>query len=242
VPQRTGRVWFGSPNQVLPSQWMAAVRKAGYRALPAMDSHAREQRQRESRLALWRWLVAGFCMMQVMMYAWPAYVAQPGDLTRNGAITALGLVGADAAGGVFACGPFFTSALRDIRQRRISMDLPVALGMGITFVVSTAGTFDPSGIFGREVYLRFADHVCLLSADRALAGAAPARPHGRCAGGRAEPPARQRGAAGRRWRLCTRGRPCGGWWGTTIACAAGRGVSGRWLHYAKATPRPMKPC
>ena len=26
------------------------------------------------------------------------------------------------------------------------MDLPVALGMGITFVVSTAGTFDPNGI------------------------------------------------------------------------------------------------
>lgn len=51
----------------------------------------------------------------------------------------------------FACGPFFASALRDIRQRRISMDLPVD-GMGITFVVSTAGTFDPAGIFGREVY------------------------------------------------------------------------------------------
>ncbi|MFX7140847.1 hypothetical protein ABTH88_23205, partial [Acinetobacter baumannii] len=52
----------------------------------------------------------------------------------------------------FACGPFFTSALRDVRQRQVSMDLPVALGMGITFVVSTAGTFDPNGIFGREVY------------------------------------------------------------------------------------------
>jgi len=32
------------------------------------------------------------------------------------------------------------------------MDLPVALGMAITFVVSTAGTFDPAGIFGKEVY------------------------------------------------------------------------------------------
>ena len=144
-------VW--RPNQVLPSQWMAAVQKAGYRALPAMDSHAREQRQRESRLALWRWLVAGFCMMQVMMYAWPAYVAQPGDLTGEmeqllrwaSWVLTLPVV-------FFACGPFFTSALRDIRQRRISMDLPVALGMGITFVVSTAGTFDPSGIFGREVF------------------------------------------------------------------------------------------
>ena len=44
---------------------------------------AREQRVREHRQALWRWLVAGFCMMQVMMYAWPAYIADPGDLSAE---------------------------------------------------------------------------------------------------------------------------------------------------------------
>ena len=142
-----------NPALVQPSQWMQAVQKAGYRAMPAMDAFAREQRLRESRRALWRWLVAGFCMMQVMMYAWPAYVAQPGDLTGEmeqllrwaSWVITLPMV-------VFACGPFFASALRDIRQRRVSMDLPVALGMAITFVVSTAGTFDPSGIFGKEVF------------------------------------------------------------------------------------------
>jgi len=149
--QRARVVW--QPNQVLPSQWVAAVGKAGYGALPAMDALAREQRRRENRRALWRWLVAGFCMMQVMMYAWPAYVAAPGDLTLEmetllrwaSWVITLPVV-------FFACGPFFSSALRDIRLRRVSMDLPVALGMGITFVVSTAGTFDPSGPFGREVF------------------------------------------------------------------------------------------
>ncbi len=149
--RRARVVW--QPGQVLPSQWMAAVGQAGYRAMPAMDAFAREQRLRESRRALWRWLVAGFCMMQVMMYAWPAYVAQPGDLTGEmeqllrwaSWVITLPMM-------VFACGPFFSSALRDIRQRRVSMDLPVALGMAITFVVSTAGTFDPAGIFGKEVY------------------------------------------------------------------------------------------
>ena len=149
--QRARVVW--QPGQVLPSQWLAAVRKAGYGALPAMDAMAREQRKREHRRALWRWLVAGFCMMQVMMYAWPAYIALPGDLTPEmerllrwaSWVITLPVV-------LFACGPFFTSALRDIRLRRVSMDLPVALGMVITFVVSTAGTFDPSGVFGREVF------------------------------------------------------------------------------------------
>lgn len=149
---RRARVIWQS-DQVVPSQWMSAVHKAGYAAMPAMDAFVRDQRLKESRKALWRWLVAGFCMMQVMMYAWPAYVAKPGDLTGEmeqllrwaSWVIALPMV-------VFSCGPFFSSALRDIRWRRISMDLPVALGMAITFVVSTAGTFDPAGIFGKEVY------------------------------------------------------------------------------------------
>jgi len=149
--RRTRIVWH--PAQVLPSQWMQAVAQAGYRALPAQDALAREERQREQRRALWRWLVAGFCMMQVMMYAWPAYQAIPGDLTAEmehllrwaSWVISLPVV-------FFACGPFFSSALRDILQRRISMDLPVALGMLITFVVSMLGTFDPTGLFGREVY------------------------------------------------------------------------------------------
>ena len=149
--QRARVVW--QPGQVQPSQWLAAVRQAGYSALPAMDALAREQRQRENRKALWRWLLSGFCMMQVMMYAWPAYIAEPGDLTLEmetllrwaSWVITLPMV-------LFACGPFFSSALRDIRQRRVSMDLPVALGMAITFVVSTAGTFEPDGLFGREVF------------------------------------------------------------------------------------------
>ena len=149
--RRARVVW--QPGQVKPSQWMEAVRHAGYRAMPAMDAFARDQRLRESRRALWRWLVAGFCMMQVMMYAWPAYVALPGDLTGEmeqllrwaSWVITLPVM-------IFACGPFFSSALRDVRLRRVSMDLPVALGMAITFVVSTAGTFDPTGIFGKEVY------------------------------------------------------------------------------------------
>lgn len=138
---------------VVPSGWLQAVQKAGYRALPANDVFARERRLAESRKALWRMMVAGLCMMQVMMYAYPAYVAQPGDLTQEmeqllrwaSWVLSLPVI-------MFSCGPFFGNAWRDVLHRRISMDLPVALGMLITFLVSTAGTFDPTGIFGHEVY------------------------------------------------------------------------------------------
>jgi Cu2+-exporting ATPase len=53
---------------------------------------------------------------------------------------------------VFAAGPFFTGAWRGLRQRRIGMDVPVALGVLVTFVASTGATFDPDGVFGHEVY------------------------------------------------------------------------------------------
>lgn len=149
--RRARVVW--QADAVRPSGWMEAVRQAGYRAVPANDVFASERRRRETRKALWRWLVAGLCMMQVMMYAWPAYVAQPGDLTAEmerllrwaSWVLTLPVM-------LFSCGPFFSAAWRDVLQRRISMDLPVALGMAITFAVSTAGTFDPQGIFGKEVY------------------------------------------------------------------------------------------
>ena len=144
-------VW--SQEQVLPSQWMTAIARVGYGALPAADSSLRQARHAETRLALWRWLVAGFCMMQVMMYAYPAYVAGEGDITPDMVnllrwaswVLTLPVV-------FFSCGPFFRNALRDIRLRQVSMDLPVALGMAITFLLSSAATFEPNGMFGGEVY------------------------------------------------------------------------------------------
>ena len=149
--QRARVLWLA--DQVQPSAWMQAVQAAGYRAVPANDAQARARRLAESRTALWRLLVAALCMMQVMMYAYPAYVAAPADLSTEMAqllrwaswVLTLPVM-------LFSCGPFFSSALRDLAQRRVSMDLPVALGMLITFGVSSAGTFEPGGIFGAEVY------------------------------------------------------------------------------------------
>ena len=149
--RRARLVW--SASQTLPSRWMQAVASSGYQLLPAQDAFVSERRRLETRKALWRWLVAGLCMMQVMMYAWPAYIAQPGDLSAEMAqllrwaswVLTLPMM-------IFSCGPFFTSAWQDVRHRRISMDLPVALGILITFGVSSLGTFEPGGVFGREVY------------------------------------------------------------------------------------------
>jgi Cu2+-exporting ATPase len=132
-----------------PSQWFGAVARAGYRALPATDLAQREVRAKAQRTMLWRWLVAGFCMMQVMMYAFPAYVAEPGDMTPEAEqllrwaswVLTLPVM-------LFSCRPFFASAWRDLRQRTIGMDVPVALGILIAFGASTAATFDRTGPWG----------------------------------------------------------------------------------------------
>ena len=142
-----------SPAAGKPSQWTAALQQAGYGALPAADQFGAAVRLREQRVLLWRWLVAGFCMMQVMMYAYPAYVAAPGEIAPDQMallrwaswILSLPVL-------LFSCRPFFASAWRDLRARRIGMDVPVALGIAITFAASTAATFDPASALGAEVW------------------------------------------------------------------------------------------
>ncbi len=144
-------VWLS--EQTRPSQWMQASAAAGYKALPANDAHAHERRRSEARRMVWRVSVAGLCRMQVMMYATPAYVAEPGDMTPDmehllrwaSWVLSLPVV-------LFSCQPFFAAAWNDLRQRRIGMDLPVAIGMLGTFIVSSLGTFEPHGPFGAEVY------------------------------------------------------------------------------------------
>ena len=144
-------VW--SPSIGKPSGWFEALQRGGYGAVPAGDLIAAVPRVRAQRLLLWRWLVAGFCMMQVMMYATPAYVTQPGEMTADiqallrwaSWILTLPVM-------LFSCRPFFESAWRDLCHRRIGMDVPVALGLFIAFGASTAATFDPAGPMGGEVW------------------------------------------------------------------------------------------
>jgi Cu2+-exporting ATPase len=141
------------PALTQPSALIAAVRAAGYDAVPDAAAPARAMRRSEHRQALWRLFVAGFCAMQVMMMATPAYVAGPGELAPDmrqllawgGWLLSLPVM-------LFSAGPFFRSAWLGLKQRRIGMDLPVALGVLITFVASSGAAFDPQGPFGHEVY------------------------------------------------------------------------------------------
>ena len=135
------------------SDLLAALRRAGYDGAPDVAASARSLRRAEQRAALWRLFVAGFCMMQVMMFAAPAYFAGTEriapDLERL-LLWASWLLSIPVV--VFSAAPIFADAWRGLRARRIGMDLPVALGIAVTFVASSGVAFDPGGVFGREAY------------------------------------------------------------------------------------------
>lgn len=142
-----------SPQRTGVARIVTAIRAAGYDASPDAAQDAREARKLEHRAAIWQLFVAAFCAMQVMMMSTPSYVAGPGELAPDlrqllnwgSWLLTLPVM-------VFSAGPFFAGAWRSLRARRIGMDVPVALGIAVTFVASSGATFAPEGLFGQEVY------------------------------------------------------------------------------------------
>ncbi|OWQ91545.1 copper-translocating P-type ATPase [Roseateles aquatilis] len=126
---------------------------AGYDFAPDLAAPARELRRREHRQALWRLFVAGFLMMQVMMLAWPSYVAAPGEMAADqAALLRWGQWVLTLPVMLLSAGPFFRAAWTQLRGRRLGMDVPVALGLAVAFVAGSGATLDPGGPFGHEVY------------------------------------------------------------------------------------------
>ena len=131
------------------SDILAAIVAIGYNAHPYDAAKNEELAKKERSRALWRVFVAGFGMMQVMMYAIPAYVAGDGDMTPDVELLLRWASFVLTVPVVFYSAlPFFRGALRDFRLRRVGMDVPVAIGVGAAFAASVWATLTASG----EVY------------------------------------------------------------------------------------------
>ena len=136
-------VWSAEENSL--KNIISAIIHLGYGALPSNQTPD-EFEKKENKLALWRLFIAGFAMMQIMMYAFPAYLVPvpqvDGDLTPDldkllkiaSMLITVPVVG-------FSALPFFKSAWRDISNRHIGMDVPVSLGILLTFFASVWATF-----------------------------------------------------------------------------------------------------
>jgi Cu2+-exporting ATPase len=164
----TARVVHG--ERVALNVMIQALARAGYRAFERCDEP--EGLRAERRRSLWRLALAAFAMMQIMMLALPAWMADEGtlpwDVRRLFALASLALTIPVLA---ISARPIFAAAWRGAVSGEPGMDLPVALGLLVSFAASVANTFNGGDVY----YDSVAMFVFLLLAARHLERKALAR-------------------------------------------------------------------
>lgn len=141
---RRARVRWDCRKTVL-SVILRAIASLGYAAQPYDSTRAEARFLHQRRVLLWRLFIAGFSMMQVMMYAIPVYIsdgAMTPDIEQLMRIASLILTLPVA---LWSAAPFYAGALRDLRAQRTGMDVPVSLGIVIAFAASLWATWTGSG-------------------------------------------------------------------------------------------------
>jgi Cu2+-exporting ATPase len=153
--QRAQVAW--DPARTRLSAIIEAIRAIGYDAYPYDPQRQSVLERGARRKALWQLFVAGFGAMQVMMYAFPAYLDDGGGTlsreTENLMRWASLLLTIPVL--AFSCGPFFSGAWRELRRLRPGMDTPIALGIAAGFGASAWATLRGTG----QVYF---DSIAML--------------------------------------------------------------------------------
>ncbi|WP_108472934.1 heavy metal translocating P-type ATPase [Rhodanobacter thiooxydans] len=147
-PARRVRVVLDVGRTPLPTL-LANFAAAGCPAQPLQHDSIDDARAQEQHDALKRLLVAGMCAMQVMTYAFVIYIGVVDFVdfsTRNlfrwlGLLTSVPVV-------FYSAMPFFRGALQELRERRLGINLPVALAVALVFLASMINTLRGSG----EIY------------------------------------------------------------------------------------------
>lgn len=144
-------------HQISLREIINSIVELGYAAFPAHQSPDEHERQ-ESKMALWRLFIAGFAMMQIMMYAFPAYLVPvpqvDGDLTPDlDRLLKLASLVITIPVICFSSLPFFRGAIRDIKNRFVGMDVPVSLGILLTFFASIWATFKGGTVYFDSVIM-----------------------------------------------------------------------------------------
>lgn len=136
-------------SRIKLSQILKAISDIGYLAHPLDPNRQEQVYKREKSAALRRLAVAGLGAMQVMMIAVALYASGEQGM-ESGLKLFLRwmsfLIAAPVI--VYAAKPFFTGLLRDLKLRRLGMDVPVALAIGAAFMASTWATITEAG----EIY------------------------------------------------------------------------------------------
>jgi Cu2+-exporting ATPase len=130
------------PQRIRLSDILTAVKRIGYTAHPYDPDRQEALLDQERRQQLRRLGVAGGLGMQVMMIAVALYAGDWYGIGENFRRLFMWLsLALTIPVLVFSARPFFSGALRDLRNRQLGMDVPVSLGLGIAFAGSLHATF-----------------------------------------------------------------------------------------------------
>lgn len=137
------------PGQLQFARVLSAVEEAGFKPVPLSGEPAARSLKAERRTALKRIGLAGLGMMQTMMFVYCLYAGGAHGIDASIAVY-LRVAGMLIATPVllYSGAPFFSGALRDIRQHTLGMDVPVAAALTLAYVASVVNTLRGSG----EIY------------------------------------------------------------------------------------------
>jgi len=153
--QRARLVW--AKDQARLSDLLIAIHELGYTARPYQADEAEQALKAEHRSMLIRLAVAGIGSFQSMMLAFPLYFELINDLSTDfisffrwfSLLVATPVV-------LYSARPFFRNARRDLASRHLTMDVPVAIAIGLAYGASAWVTV----VGGGEVYF---ESVCMFT-------------------------------------------------------------------------------
>jgi Cu2+-exporting ATPase len=129
-----------------PSDILIALRSIGYTAYPYDATRHGAQLERARKLLLRRLFVAGLSMMQVMMYAFPVYMATDGTMDADmRALMGWASFLLTLPAVSYCAWPFLRGAWLDLRRGLPGMDVPVALGILAAFAGSAVSLLQGKG-------------------------------------------------------------------------------------------------
>ena len=138
-----------SPDQTSLARLIFEIERVGYEAWPFEPSLSLERAKKERRQLLTRLGVALLGMMQVMMYAWPAYVGANDITAEYDLLLAWTSWALTVPVMVYSAGPIFQAAWRSVgsfkQTHMLGMDVPIALALALAFIAGTINLITGSG-------------------------------------------------------------------------------------------------
>jgi len=144
------RAWVRwDDSRIRLSEILQAIREIGYQAHPYNPDQQQALQQKERRTQIKRLAIAGLFGMQVMMLSISLYAgAWSGMEDEFQHLFRWLSLGLTLPVLFFSATTFFRSAAYDLFNRRVGMDVPVSLAIGIAFISSAIATVQGHG----EIY------------------------------------------------------------------------------------------